>query len=153
MTSRFCLFFNKKNWRTSSFLWGYWYPCFGLLLTSPLGFKAKVGSLIRFAHHASGFCLKELCVSRNSVFFRRTNSKFTGRSDLSYFFQQSALVRNQCSNPSLYLVIADQWPSVRGGGGLAGGRGCLLGGGFLPGRQCLPGGVHPPVDRQTPVKT
>ena len=29
-----------------SFLWGYWYPCFGLLVMSPLGFKATVGSLI-----------------------------------------------------------------------------------------------------------
>ena len=26
----------------SSFLWGHWYPCFGLLVTSPLGFKARV---------------------------------------------------------------------------------------------------------------
>ena len=22
------------------FLWGHWYPCYGLLVTSPLGFKA-----------------------------------------------------------------------------------------------------------------
>ena len=29
-----------------SFLWGHWYPCFWLLVTSPLGFKARVGSLI-----------------------------------------------------------------------------------------------------------
>ena len=29
-----------------SFLWGHWYPCFGLLVTSPPGFKAKVGSVI-----------------------------------------------------------------------------------------------------------
>ena len=26
--------------------WGYWYPCFGFLVTSPLGFKAKVGSAL-----------------------------------------------------------------------------------------------------------
>ena len=25
-------------------IWGHWYPCFGFLVTSPLGFKAKVGS-------------------------------------------------------------------------------------------------------------
>ena len=25
-----------------SFLWGHWYPWFGLLMTSPLGFKARV---------------------------------------------------------------------------------------------------------------
>ena len=27
------------------FLWSHWFPCFGLLVTSPLGFKARVGSL------------------------------------------------------------------------------------------------------------
>ena len=27
-------------------IWGHWYPCFGLLVKSPLGFKARVGSLI-----------------------------------------------------------------------------------------------------------
>ena len=27
--------------------WGHWYLCFGLLVTSPLGFKARLGSLIR----------------------------------------------------------------------------------------------------------
>ena len=29
-----------------SFLWGHWYPCFGLLVTSPLGFKVRVGSAL-----------------------------------------------------------------------------------------------------------
>ena len=29
-----------------SFLWGHWYPYFGLLVTSPLGFKARVGSAL-----------------------------------------------------------------------------------------------------------
>ena len=29
-----------------SFLWGHWCPCFGLLVTSPCGFKARVDSLI-----------------------------------------------------------------------------------------------------------
>ena len=29
-----------------SFLWGKWYSCFGLQVMSPLGFKARVGSLI-----------------------------------------------------------------------------------------------------------
>ena len=29
------------------FLWAHWYPCFGLLVMSPLGFKVRVGSLIR----------------------------------------------------------------------------------------------------------
>ena len=32
-------FFNI--WWTHVLLWGHWYPCFGLLVTSPLGFKAK----------------------------------------------------------------------------------------------------------------
>ena len=26
--------------------WGHWYPCFGFLVTSPLGFKARVGSVL-----------------------------------------------------------------------------------------------------------
>ena len=29
-----------------SFLWGHWYPCFGLLVTSVLGFKARVDFLL-----------------------------------------------------------------------------------------------------------
>ena len=32
--------------RHESFLWGHWYPYFGLLVTSPLGFKARVGSAL-----------------------------------------------------------------------------------------------------------
>ena len=38
------LFF--KFWWTHVLLWGHWYPCFGLLVASPLGFKARVGSPI-----------------------------------------------------------------------------------------------------------
>ena len=34
-------FFIKKNW-TCVLLWGHWYPYFGLLVTSALGFKARV---------------------------------------------------------------------------------------------------------------
>ena len=42
-----CLFFLKKKicW-THVHFWGHWYPCFELLVMSPLGFKARVGSLI-----------------------------------------------------------------------------------------------------------
>ena len=41
--------FKKSFWRTHIFVWGHWYPCFGFLVTSPLGFKARVGSsLITF---------------------------------------------------------------------------------------------------------
>ena len=29
-----------------SFFGGHWYPCFGFLVTSPLGFKARVGSAL-----------------------------------------------------------------------------------------------------------
>ena len=29
-----------------SFLWGHWYPCIRFLVMSPLGYKARVGSLI-----------------------------------------------------------------------------------------------------------
>ena len=41
------LFFLKKIFGGyKSFLWGHWYPCFGLLAMSPLGFKAKVDPLL-----------------------------------------------------------------------------------------------------------
>ena len=39
-------FFLKIFGGHESFLWGHWYPCFGLLVTSPLGFKARVGSAL-----------------------------------------------------------------------------------------------------------
>ena len=39
-------FFLKVFGGHESFLWGHWYPCFGLLVTSPLGFKARVGSAL-----------------------------------------------------------------------------------------------------------
>ena len=42
LVSRWRLF-----WRTFVLLWGYWYPCFELLVTFHLGFKVRVGSLIR----------------------------------------------------------------------------------------------------------
>ena len=44
----FCLFFFKHFGGHMSFLWGHWYPCFGLLVTSALGFKARVDSLACF---------------------------------------------------------------------------------------------------------
>ena len=34
--------FFKIFWGTQFLLWGHWYPCFGLLVTSALGFKARV---------------------------------------------------------------------------------------------------------------
>ena len=40
------LFFKIFFGRQESFLWGHWYPYFGLLVTSPLGFKARVGSAL-----------------------------------------------------------------------------------------------------------
>ena len=36
------LFFFKIFGRHKSFLWGQWYPCFGLLVMTALGFKARV---------------------------------------------------------------------------------------------------------------
>ena len=38
--------FLNNFWGHKSFLWGHWYPSFGLLVTSPLGFKGRVVSLI-----------------------------------------------------------------------------------------------------------
>ena len=43
------VFFLKKKkvfWRTHVLFGGHWYPCFGFLVTSPLGFKARVGSAL-----------------------------------------------------------------------------------------------------------
>ena len=39
-------FFFKVFGGHMSFFWGHWYPCFGFLVTSPLGFKARVGSAL-----------------------------------------------------------------------------------------------------------
>ena len=33
-------------WRTIVLLWGHWHPCFGFLVMSPQGFKARVGSAL-----------------------------------------------------------------------------------------------------------
>ena len=41
----FFFFFLNFCW-THAHLWGHWYPCFGLLVTSPMGFKARVGSAL-----------------------------------------------------------------------------------------------------------
>ena len=40
------LFFEKCCW-THVHLWSHWYPYLGLLVTSPLDFKVRVGSLIQ----------------------------------------------------------------------------------------------------------
>ena len=42
----FFFFFLKTFWRTHVLFWGRWYPCFGFLVTSPMGFKARVGSAL-----------------------------------------------------------------------------------------------------------
>ena len=47
--------FLKKFWWIYVLFWGHWYPCFGLLVTSPLGFKARVGSAL-FAFFCGGKC-------------------------------------------------------------------------------------------------
>ena len=36
------IFFFEKILEDMSFSWGHWYPCFGLRVTSVLGFKARV---------------------------------------------------------------------------------------------------------------
>ena len=40
------ILFFKSFWRTHVIFWGHWYPCFGFLVTSPLEFKARVGSAL-----------------------------------------------------------------------------------------------------------
>ena len=42
----FFLVFFFNFGRHMSFFWGHWYPCFGFLVTSPLGLKARVGSAL-----------------------------------------------------------------------------------------------------------
>ena len=49
------LFFFKVFGGYMSFFGGHWYPCFGFLVTSPLGFKARVGSAL-FAIFCGGEC-------------------------------------------------------------------------------------------------
>ena len=39
-------FFKKFLADTHVLFWGHWYPCFGFLVMSPLGFKARVGSAL-----------------------------------------------------------------------------------------------------------
>ena len=41
-------FFKKKIWGHKSSSWGHWYPCFGLLVTSAMGFKARMDPLHAF---------------------------------------------------------------------------------------------------------
>ena len=42
-------------WWTQVLFWDHWYPCIGFLVTSPLGFKARVGSAL-FAFFCGGKC-------------------------------------------------------------------------------------------------
>ena len=39
----FCLFLKKSFWRTHIHFWGHWYPSFGFLVMSPLGFQSQIG--------------------------------------------------------------------------------------------------------------
>ena len=47
--------FFKVFGRHTSFFGSHWYPSFGFLVTSPLGFKARVGSAL-FAFFRGGEC-------------------------------------------------------------------------------------------------
>ena len=50
--------FLKKFWWTHVHFWCHWYLCFGLLVTSSLGFKARVSSLIHtWQRYTSGLLL------------------------------------------------------------------------------------------------
>ena len=46
VTTFFFFSFLKFLADTHFLFWGHWYPCFGFLVTSPLGFKARVGSAL-----------------------------------------------------------------------------------------------------------
>ena len=57
ISSKTFFFFLKFFCRTHSHVLfsGHWYPCFGFLVTSPLGFKARVGSAL-FALRRRMYC-------------------------------------------------------------------------------------------------
>ena len=55
------LFFLKFFVGHMSIFWDQWYPCFGLLVTSPLDFKARVGSLIRTWQRHAWYMFPEIC--------------------------------------------------------------------------------------------
>ena len=57
-----CLFFffKKKICWTHVHFWGHWYPCFELLVMSPLGFKARVGSLIQAWWRRTSYTFPEI---------------------------------------------------------------------------------------------
>ena len=42
----FFFFLSFCRTHTHVLFWGHWFPCFGFLVTSPLGFKARVGSAL-----------------------------------------------------------------------------------------------------------
>ena len=44
----FCFCFLSSFCQTHSHVlcWGHWYPCFGFLVTSPLGFKVRMGPVL-----------------------------------------------------------------------------------------------------------
>ena len=44
--SYFSFFFKKVFGGHMSLFWGHWYLCFGFLVASPMGFKARVGSAL-----------------------------------------------------------------------------------------------------------
>ena len=52
----FFFFLKKRFWRTHVLFWGHWYPCFGFLVMSPLGFKARVGSALFAIFFCRGEC-------------------------------------------------------------------------------------------------
>ena len=58
--SQYCKLFFKIFWRTGVRYMGQWYPFFGLLVMSPLGFKATVGSLICTWQWCTCYTLSEI---------------------------------------------------------------------------------------------
>ena len=70
--------FLKNFWWTHVHLWGHWYPRFGLLVTSPLAFKAKVGSLT-----TEKFCMK---FDIQLKFMKQTDNTLYLWQHLSWYF-------------------------------------------------------------------
>ena len=82
------VFFKKIFFRGhESFLWGHWYPYFGLLVTSPLGFKARVGSAL--FELSRGICVT-LCIPWDSPLVWHLRTSWQPAWQLSHLFHISA---------------------------------------------------------------
>ena len=92
-----------------SSLWDHWYPCFGLLVTSPLGFKTRVGSPIRTWQRHTWCRLPEIRLWCNTC--RPLGGQHDSRSPSPHYI----IIRICSCVYGLILEVANlpiQWPLV-----------------------------------------